>query len=74
MGRCPACEGWGTMGEHRPADAGAGGDGAAVGPLADVPACGAEHRATGIAELDRVLGGGLVGGGAYLVAGEPGIG
>jgi DNA repair protein RadA/Sms len=42
--------------------------------LADVDPLGAPLRATGIAELDRVLGGGLVGGSVTLLAGEPGIG
>ena len=48
-------------------------DGSA-GPLTGLSSASATHEATGIAELDRVLGGGLVPGGAYLVAGEPGIG
>jgi DNA repair protein RadA/Sms len=43
-------------------------------PIADVPAEGAEHRPTGVAELDRVLGGGLVPGSVVLLAGEPGVG
>lgn len=37
-------------------------------------ACEAHVKGTGIAELDRVLGGGVARGGAYLIAGEPGIG
>jgi DNA repair protein RadA/Sms len=45
-----------------------------VAPLADADASAAAKRPTGIPELDRVLGGGLARGGAYLVAGEPGIG
>jgi DNA repair protein RadA/Sms len=48
--------------------------GADVAPLSASVPDGARHRRTGIGELDRVLGGGLAGGGAYLVAGEPGIG
>jgi len=47
---------------------------ASLGPLAAAPAEGGALRPTGIGELDRVLGGGLARGGAYLVAGEPGIG
>jgi len=47
---------------------------ASLGPLTGLPSSAAEHVPTGIDELDRVLGGGLVPGGAYLVAGEPGIG
>ena len=42
--------------------------------LGDVQTGGAEMRATGIEELDRVLGGGLVGGSVTLLGGEPGIG
>ena len=46
----------------------------ALGPLGAVSSSSADLRCTGIDELDRVLGGGLARGGAYLVAGEPGIG
>ena len=49
-----------------------------VGPLRDADAeraaKRAAKRATGVGELDRILGGGLASGGSYLVAGEPGIG
>ncbi|MCC7078172.1 MAG: DNA repair protein RadA [Acidimicrobiia bacterium] len=88
LGQCPGCEAWGTLAEEvEAADIpDAGDDGfdelvrfaveAAVPPvpLAEVSAEPATHRPTGIAELDRVLGGGLVGGGAILLGGEPGIG
>jgi DNA repair protein RadA/Sms len=43
-------------------------------PIAEIPAEGAVHRPTGVAELDRVLGGGLVPGSIVLLAGEPGVG
>jgi len=43
-------------------------------PIAQVDALGAVPRPTGIPELDRVLGGGLVPGSVTLVGGEPGIG
>jgi len=43
-------------------------------PLVDVEAGGGEPMPTGMAELDRVLGGGLVPGSVTLLAGEPGIG
>ena len=43
-------------------------------PLSDFEAGPDASEATGIGELDRVLGGGLVRGGAYLLAGEPGVG
>jgi DNA repair protein RadA/Sms len=42
--------------------------------LADVDPLGAPLRASGVSELDRVLGGGLVAGSVTLLAGEPGIG
>ena len=42
--------------------------------LADVDPLGAPLRGTGVSELDRVLGGGLVAGSVTLLAGEPGIG
>lgn len=43
-------------------------------PIGAVDLGGARPRATGVAELDRVLGGGLVAGSVTLVGGEPGIG
>jgi DNA repair protein RadA/Sms len=48
--------------------------GAPVLPLADVDPLGAPRRPTGIDELDRVLGGGLVAGSVTLLGGEPGMG
>jgi DNA repair protein RadA/Sms len=45
-----------------------------VQPLAEVDAAEEPRRATGIGELDRVLGGGLVRGGVVLLGGDPGIG
>jgi DNA repair protein RadA/Sms len=43
-------------------------------PIGDVDLSAAHARATGVSELDRVLGGGLVPGAAILLAGEPGVG
>ncbi len=43
-------------------------------PIADVDATVARARPTGLGELDRVLGGGLVPGAVVLLAGEPGVG
>jgi DNA repair protein RadA/Sms len=43
-------------------------------PIATISAAPARARPTGVAELDRVLGGGLVPGGVVLLAGEPGVG
>ena len=79
-GRCPACGEWNTLVEEvedlsprRAAGAGvAGGDRPVL--VADVEMAEWRTRPTGIGELDRVLGGGLVPGSATLVGGEPGIG
>ncbi|MGH3095431.1 MAG: DNA repair protein RadA [Streptosporangiales bacterium] len=82
IGRCAACKEWGTVEEQRPAPtAGRATASRAARPLAaparsivDVPSGDTRHRPTGVTELDRVLGGGLVDGGAVLLAGEPGVG
>ena len=75
LGRCPSCGEWGTVAEEAPA-----GRRGPLGPAPEVPRL-AELRdeapdrlATGISELDRVLGGGLVPGSLVLIGGEPGIG
>jgi DNA repair protein RadA/Sms len=80
LGKCPACEAWNTMeevaeaGGGRPARSGAT-DGAAPVPVTDVgDTVVAPRLGSGIAELDRVLGGGLVVGSFVLLGGEPGIG
>ncbi len=75
LGRCPACRSFGTLVEEQPADAA----GPAVAPrpplrLAEVAAEEAARIATGVPELDRVLGGGLVPASLVLVGGEPGVG
>jgi DNA repair protein RadA/Sms len=82
LGRCPDCGAWGSLVEtaapaglstNRTREAGAIPTGPAV-PITDV--AGVEHRKyhTGIGELDRVLGGGLVPGSVILVGGDPGVG
>ena len=53
---------------------GPAGPAAAPGPLGALDISSQSAEPTGLAELDRVLGGGLIRGGAYLVAGEPGVG
>jgi DNA repair protein RadA/Sms len=79
-GRCPACEAWGTVVEERAIGASprsarsAGARAAEPIALADVPAEEATRIATGLGELDRVLGGGLVPGSLVLLGGEPGVG
>ena len=86
QGQCPECGLWNTMTElvlestapstARGARTGyAGGGGAAqVTRLADVSLDVETRQTTGIGELDRVLGGGLVEGSVVLIGGDPGIG
>src|ERR687892_797441 len=76
LGRCPACSEWGTLVEER-ASAGTRPAGSSARPvlrLVDVEAADAERISTGVPELDRVLGGGLVPASLVLVSGDPGIG
>lgn len=82
-GRCGDCGAWGSVAEGpgetpgrvlsraqlRPAE-----PAAAAVPIARVDGAAAAMRPTGLAELDRVLGGGLVPGAVVLLAGEPGVG
>ena len=79
LGRCPECNEWGSIIEvnaeapalrnvtprtpNEPAR-----------PIASISAEPARRRPTGVPELDRVLGGGLVPGAVVLLAGEPGVG
>jgi len=80
MGQCPECGAWNTLEEVVPsatgATAGAGrtGRGAEVTTLAEVSTAPEPRLTTGVAELDRVLGGGLVPGSVVLIGGDPGIG
>jgi DNA repair protein RadA/Sms len=79
VGRCPDCGTWGSMVEETRPPAGAAGAvrGGPVRParkIRDVPLGEQARAATGIAELDRVLGGGLVPGSVTLLGGEPGAG
>jgi DNA repair protein RadA/Sms len=77
VGRCPECQAWGTVNEvgvRAGARTTAGPVSSAAVPIARVSADAAVHRPTGVAELDRVLGGGLVPGSVVLLAGEPGVG
>ncbi len=77
MGRCPNCGGWNTLVEEadtgraqtaRPRPA------SEPVPLPSVAPLPQERLPTGIAELDRVLGGGIVPGSLVLIGGEPGCG
>jgi DNA repair protein RadA/Sms len=90
FGRCTSCGAWNTAAEAPAAKPAAGGAaksararwapagpaGAPRGPrpLADVEVAAAPRAGTGLAELDRVLGGGVVAGSIILVGGDPGIG
>ena len=86
VGRCPECGGWGTVEEapEMPAAGPAGRSGVPPSPAArpsspvrlisEVDLETARARPTGVGELDRVLGGGLVPGVVVLLAGEPGVG
>ncbi|HEX6572766.1 MAG TPA: DNA repair protein RadA, partial [Steroidobacteraceae bacterium] len=89
QGQCPACEAWNTLelavssivgtragGAQRRAHGGAT---TATGParsrtITEVAQERDDRAATGIGELDRVLGGGLVAGSVVLLGGDPGIG
>ena len=75
LGRCPDCGGWNCLTEEvavaspvvlTPGDKPV--------PLHQAPESDEERAVTGIGELDRVLGGGIVPGSVTLIGGEPGIG
>lgn len=71
-GRCPQCGTWeSVVPMEPPRTAPAAGE---VLPLAEIDPGARPRMLTGIGELDRVLGGGLVPGSVVLLAGEPGIG
>ena len=76
LGRCPDCGAWDSLAEERQvAAASPGRPAATVQPL--VAADGGEEGerlVSGIAEMDRVLGGGIVPGSLVLIGGDPGIG
>jgi DNA repair protein RadA/Sms len=74
LGKCPACNAFGTLVEEAPAGAKAAPSARPLLRLVDVEADEAERIPTGVPELDRVLGGGLVPASLVLVGGEPGIG
>ncbi|MBD3161373.1 MAG: DNA repair protein RadA, partial [Candidatus Latescibacteria bacterium] len=90
FGRCPSCGEWNTLKEYTPPSAPAAGvrrggplGGGGRGPepggeepqrLAEIPIDAARRFETGIGELDRTLGGGIVPGSLILLGGDPGIG
>lgn len=72
-GQCPECAAWNTLREMRLA-AGRPATGQAATDLAAVLDDGSDRYPTGMAEFDRVLGGGLVPGSVVLLGGDPGVG
>ncbi|HVN40053.1 MAG TPA: ATPase domain-containing protein, partial [Myxococcota bacterium] len=87
LGRCPECGSWSSLVEERVGGAAPSAESAsdwlaaptaesAAKPraLAEIDADSLPRLATGVPELDRVLGGGLVPGSVVLLAGEPGVG
>ncbi|MBI4171733.1 MAG: DNA repair protein RadA [Actinobacteria bacterium] len=76
LGRCPGCGSFGTLVEELQGRESEQQASAARAPvrLGDVQAGEATRIPTGVAELDRVLGGGLVPASLVLVGGEPGVG
>jgi DNA repair protein RadA/Sms len=76
VGRCTECQAWGTVVEKSSPKSRvqAGPVTAPALPIGEVPIEDSQARSSGVPELDRVLGGGLVPGAAILLAGEPGVG
>ena len=87
LGKCPSCEAWNTLVESieeaTPKNRYTTGQSAStrglipsqpVATLSEIEASDVDRQATGIDELDRVLGGGIVAGGVVLIGGDPGIG
>ncbi|MCW2757472.1 MAG: repair protein RadA, partial [Nocardioidaceae bacterium] len=76
VGRCGECQAWGTVAEANAPKSRvqAGPVTAPAVPIGQVAAEDSHARSSGVPELDRVLGGGLVPGAAILLAGEPGVG
>ncbi len=87
VGRCPGCGGWGTLEETVEAVAASGAAARPAArtltallpstpavPLTQIDVTASRALPTGVAELDRVLGGGIVPGAVVLLAGEPGVG
>ncbi|MGN6799108.1 MAG: ATPase domain-containing protein, partial [Gaiellaceae bacterium] len=74
LGRCPGCGEFGTMVVEAPVPHGKSAATRTPLRLVDVAAEESERIPTGVPELDRVLGGGLVAASLVLVGGEPGVG
>jgi DNA repair protein RadA/Sms len=77
VGRCGECQTWGSVAEAAARPSGRTAPGpvtAPAVPIGQVPVAQARARTSGVPELDRVLGGGVVPGASVLLAGEPGVG
>lgn len=80
MGQCPGCRQWNTMSEERITVSSKGSVAkadrkeAVLSKMSEISTAKEERVATGMKELDRVLGGGIVPGSLTLVGGDPGIG
>ena len=78
VGRCAECQAWGTVVERgvpvAAVRATAVPSGREARPITDLGTASVAHWPSGIAEFDRVLGGGIVPGAAILLSGEPGVG
>ncbi len=82
LGRCPGCDTWGSLvegiepagGDRSPGLRRSPGSGGSPVTLGQVGSDEAPRSSTGIGELDRVLGGGVVPGSLILIGGDPGIG
>ncbi len=79
LGKCPACGAWNSLVEstaeapprHRYQSLART---QPVATLSEIEASEVDRQPTGVDELDRVLGGGIVAGGVVLIGGDPGIG
>ena len=77
LGKCPACGSWNTMLEQKKVSSVPSINNLTYAhaiPLADVTTTASGRLSSGIGELDRVLGGGIVPGSVTLLGGDPGIG
>ena len=80
MGQCPACKAWNTLVEEPASSSGTrtvkkvSGSERKAYHLSDISMDENVRQSTGIAEMDRVLGGGIVHGSLTLLGGDPGIG
>jgi len=77
MGQCPDCRAWNSITEQQITPTSMRSGKAAplvITPITEIDSSTSPRRSSGLHELDRVLGGGLVPGSAVLIGGDPGIG